>query len=116
MAKRTEGALFDVSKRTTAATKLNEGDHVVCIAPAEEMESFVLQTEKNMFLRLDPNEIPEKKKSAVGVRGIRLSEKDAVTEVYPLAAGESREIALKDKKIVLNRLHIGKRDTKGTKK
>jgi DNA gyrase subunit A len=116
MTKRTEGALFDVSKRTTAATKLNEGDHVVCIAPAEEMESFVLQTEKNMFLRLDPNEIPEKKKSAVGVRGIRLSEKDAVAEVYPLAAGESREIALKDKKIVLNRLHIGKRDTKGTKK
>jgi DNA gyrase subunit A len=116
MVKRTEGGLFDVSKRTTAATKLNEGDHIICIASAEEMESFVLQTEKNMFLRLDPNEIPEKKKTAVGVRGIRLAENDAVTQVYPLAAGESREITIKDKKIVLNRLHIGKRDTKGTKK
>ena len=37
----------------------------------------VLQTQNGIFLRFKLNEVPEKKKGAVGVRGIKLGEDDA---------------------------------------
>ena len=38
MVKLVEGSEFEVSKRTTTATKLAEGDKVVLVQPADEME------------------------------------------------------------------------------
>lgn len=42
------------------------------------------RTKKGIFLRFDISEVPEKKKTALGVRGIKLSVDDAVEEVYLL--------------------------------
>ena len=78
-------------------------------------EIVVLQTAKGMFLRFRLREIPEKKKGAVGVRGIKLDKDDYVTNVYVLDAGDNLEVDYKDKKVELRKIKTTKRDGKGTK-
>ncbi|MBO5523098.1 MAG: DNA topoisomerase 4 subunit A, partial [Roseburia sp.] len=76
MLKVVDGAEFDVSKRTTAATKLNDGDEVIFVKAFSMEETLVMQSEKDFFLRIDASTIPEKKKGAVGVRGMKLGAGD----------------------------------------
>ncbi len=116
MLKLVDGAEFDVAKRTTAATKLKDGDEVLLVAQVTGNETLVMQSGKDMFLRIEVNTISEQKKAATGVRGMKLDAKDELTGIYLLAQGENVEVEVKGKKYDLNRLHIGKRDTKGTKK
>lgn len=116
MLKVVDGSEFDVSKRTTAATKLGEGDEVLAVQALEDGDTLVMQSEKDYFLRIDPAEIPQKKKGAIGVRGIRLGAADVLTAIHVLNQGENSSVMVGEKEIVLNRLHIGKRDTKGVKK
>lgn len=115
MLKIVDGSEFDVSKRTTAATKLGAADEVVQVGYCGEGVHLVLQTKKGIFLRIEASAVPEKKKGALGVRGIKLSAEDEVTAVYFLLPGESRKISLKDKELELSRLRVGSRDTKGVK-
>ena len=75
-----------------------------------------MQSEKDFFLRIDASVIPEKKKGAVGVRGMKLGAGDALAAIYTLIEGESVSVEVKGKEVALNRLHVGNRDTKGTKK
>ena len=77
---------------------------------------LIMQSEKDFFLRIDVSSIPEKKKGAVGVRGMKLSAGDVLTNIYLLSAGENVEVEVRGKTYDLNRLHVGNRDTKGTKK
>ncbi len=116
MLKMVNGAEFDVAKRTTMATKLTEGDEVLLVAPINGGETLVMQSSKDMFLRIAADTVPEKKKGAVGVRGIKLSDTDLLTSIYLLHEGESMSVTVKDKEVALHRLHIGNRDTKGVKK
>lgn len=116
MLKVVNGAEFDVSKRTTAATKLNEGDELLFVERLGENETIVMQSEKDFFLRIEADSVPEKKKGAAGVRGMKLGAGDALVAVYLLAEGESRSVEVKGKECALNRLHTGNRDTKGTKR
>ena len=115
MLKLVDGLEFDVSKRTVAATKLSGEDSVIGIGFFEEGLHIVLHSKKGMFLRLEASSIPEKKKGAIGVRGMKLENDDEVTEIYFLQTGESIRIAVKNKELELNRLRVGKRDTKGVK-
>lgn len=116
MLKQVDGMEFDVTKRTTAVTKLLDGDTLLFVGPVSETDTIVLQTEKGMFLRFVATDVPEKKKGAVGVRGIKLAEKDRLEAVYLLNEQEERTITYKDKEVSLNRLRVGNRDTKGVKK
>ncbi len=143
MLKQVRGEEFDVSKRTVAATKLNEGEHLllVQILSEEEEESIVMQTEKNMFLRFLASDVPEKKKGAIGVRGMKIDEKDRLSAVYLLGQEEKtitikgsslrsidghtprqktgqsdQEVTGKEKEIALHRLRLANRDGKGVKK
>ena len=115
MVKLVDGGEFDVSKRTVAATKLGEGDTVVSVIPLSEQKSIVLQTKEGFFLKFDLEEIPEKKKAALGVRGMKLGAGDEVENVYYIQAAAASEIEYKGKKILLNHLKNAKRDGKGTK-
>ena len=117
MLKLVDGAEFDVAKRTTAATKLNEGDAVIFVHPVEENDHIVMQSGKDMFLRIEAATVPEKKKGAVGVRGMRLASGDLLTAIYLLGnEDDSISVQVKDKEVVLNRLHVANRDTKGVKR
>lgn len=115
MMKIVDGGEFDVSKRTVASTKLTEGDTVVSVMSLLEQRNIVLQTKDGFFLRFPIEEIPEKKKGAVGVRGMKLGPKDIVEAVYFTQNGIEATIQYKEKKLTLNNLKPGKRDTKGTK-
>ena len=116
MIKLVSGNEFDVSKRTTAATKLAEEDTLIYVAVIEPEDSFVMQSEKNMFLRIAVEEIPQKKKAAIGVRGMRLADKDQFAACYVLHPEEDPVVTVREKEVHLGRLHLAKRDTKGVKK
>ena len=76
MVKLVDGSEFDVVKRTIAATKLSsEEDRLILAEVCQEQEYVVLQTKNGVFLRFLTSEVPEKKKAAVGVRGIRMAGK-----------------------------------------
>lgn len=116
MLKQVDGKEFDVAKRTTAATKLADDDAVIFVAPVEENMTIVMQSAKDMFLRIAADTIPEKKKGAIGVCGMKLAAGDELTNIYALGEEEPPVVMVKDKEIALNRLHIGNRATKGVKK
>lgn len=115
MMKVVDGGEFDVSKRTVAATKLTEDDEVVSVAILKEQKNIVLQTHDGYFLRFSLEEIPEKKKGAIGVRGMKLSEQDYVEAVYYTAGASDQTILYKNKNLELNKLKLGRRDSKGVK-
>lgn len=115
MMKVVDGGEFDVSKRTVSATKLGEGDKVVSVTALYDRKNVVLQTKDGYFLKFSIDEIPEKKKGAIGVRGMKLGEKDCIENVYYVGNTEESFIEYKGKKILLNQLKAGKRDSKGTK-
>ena len=115
MMKLVDGGEFDVSKRTVAATKLADGDSVVSVVTLLEQRNIILQTKDGFFLKFSLEEIPEKKKGAIGVRGMKLGAKDVVENVYYTMVLDNSETEYKGKTIVLNDLKSGKRDSKGTK-
>ena len=115
MLKAVDGGEFDVAKRTVAATKLAEGDEVVSIVVMKEQKNIILQTAEGYFLRFAVEEIPEKKKGAIGVRGMKLGEKDFVENVYYTMNAVEQTIEYKGKKVELNKLKAGKRDGRGVK-
>ena len=116
MIKVVDGMEFVVAKKTTAATKLGEEDEVLTVCPLEENDTLVMATRKDMFLRIDCAQIPQKKKGAVGVRGMKLAAGDELKSIHVLHEGEEKEVEVKGKPVALHRLHVGNRDTKGVKK
>ncbi len=118
MLKVMDGDLLNASKRTVQATKLSEDELVAVIVAdwSEESEDkVVLQTKDGVFLKFPYAEIPKKKKSALGVRGMKLSKDDLITNVYVMDAQNISSIMYKEKELEFNRLKLSKRDTKGTK-
>ena len=116
MLKLVDGTEFDVAKRTTAATKLSEEDKLLIVYPLTGGETIVMRSGRDMFLRIEADSIPVKKKGAVGVRGMKLAPNDALTDIYMLPEGNEQSVEVKGKEVALHRLHVGNRDTKGVKK
>ena len=115
MIKKVEGAEFQVTKRTIAATKLQDEDRLIEVKVVNDTQNAVLQTANGYFLRFPASEIPVKKKGALGVRGIRLQKKDELEHVYLFEEGTETKISYNDKEVTLNRLKQAKRDGAGTK-
>ena len=115
MLKIVDGTEFETKMRTMAATKLNEGDELLRVTVTDGTEQVVLQSRDGYFLRFDVSEIPEKKKGAAGVRGMRLAEKDALEAIHLYHTGQEESVEYKDKQLILNKLKSGSRDTKGVK-
>lgn len=115
MMKVVDGGEFDVAKRTVAATKLADDDKIVSVAVLKEQKNIVLQSTDGCFLRFPIDEIPEKKKAAVGVRGMKLSPGAGLEAVYYTQNAVETTIKYKNKNLVLNSIKLGKRDTKGIK-
>ncbi len=109
------GREYDVRTRTSAAIKLNEGDRVLLTELLGENMQLALQSEEGYFLRFSADEIPEKKKAAVGVRAMKLSDTDSLTGAWLFAKGTEQVISYKEKEIALQKLKLSGRDQKGTK-
>ena len=115
MLKRVPGEEFETNNRMVAATKLQEGDSLVSVQPADEASEVVLQTDNGVFLRFAMDEISVQKKNARGVRGIKLGRGEALEQVYLLGANTESVNTYKEKQVHLNRLKQGRRDGKGNK-
>jgi len=115
MVKIVDGGEFDVAKRTVAATKLADDDALVGVVALKDQRNIVMQTKDGYFLRFPIEEIPEKKKAAIGVRGMKLNEGDAVESVYYTKNAVETSIEYHEKNLVLNSIKLGKRDSKGIK-
>ena len=115
MLKIVDGGEFDVAKRTVAATKLSEKDEVISVAALKEQRNIVLHSKEGYFLRFPLEEIPEKKKSAIGVRGMKLGVKDSLEAVYYTQNAVESTIDYNGKAVELNKIKLGKRDGKGVK-
>ena len=115
MIKKVEGSEFLVSKRTIVATKLQDEDALIGVWLVTEGQQAVLRTKGGYFLRFAVDDIPQKKKGAVGVRGIRLQKKDELEEVYLFTEGTETKVKVGEREVTLNRLKLAKRDGVGTK-
>ena len=115
MIKKVEGSEFLVSKRTIVATKLQDEDALIGVWLVTEGQQAVLRTKGGYFLRFAADDIPQKKKGAVGVRGIRLQKKDELEEVYLFTEGTETKVKVGEREVTLNRLKQAKRDGVGTK-
>ena len=115
MIKKVEGTEFDVSKRTIASTKLTDGDKLIAVLLIGEEEQIVLQSTDGYFLRFMLEEVPVKKKAAIGVRGMKMNAKDQLLQVHLLTPNGDDIAIYKDKEVHLNRLRISKRDAKAVK-
>ncbi len=108
---------FDVIKKTVAATKLSDDDKVFGIYKIVNMENvIVIQTTAGRFLKFPIEEIPEKKKNAVGVRGIKLDKGAKVDDVYIISPGSDITIEYAGKEISFKQMKLGHRDQTGVKK
>ena len=115
MIKKVEGNEFQVAKRTIAATKLQEDDELISVQVITDDQHVVLQTKDGYFLRFSAQEVAEKKKAAVGVRGIKLRKNDELEQIYLFYEGTEHKISYGDRELTLNRLKVAKRDGTGTK-
>ena len=131
MVKLVEGSEFVASKKTIAATKLVDNDKVSSIIitdarsmPSEENpeetvivsnQTIVLQSANGYFIKFPLAEIPEKKKAAAGVRGMKLENNDKIEDVYLIPEGADITIDYKGREVSLKKLKTAKRDGKGTK-
>ncbi len=115
MFKQVYGSEFDVIKRTVAATGLLDGDEVITVYPVTDQKYVVIQTEFDVFLKFETDEIPVKKKGAVGVRAIKLTGNDRVENVYYLFEEDDTTVTVGTREVLLSRLKAARRDTKGTK-
>ena len=110
-----DGGEFDVNKKMVAATKLADGDSLVSVAVLKEFKDIILQSKSGFFLKFPVSDIPEKKKGAVGVRGMKLESSDNVDAVYYTVGTDPAVITFKDKTFDSDRLKNARRDGKGTK-
>ncbi|MCR5477960.1 MAG: DNA topoisomerase 4 subunit A [Lachnospiraceae bacterium] len=110
------GAEFEVtSRRSIAATKLGDGDALAGIIAVHEQANVILQTRNGFFLRFSLEEIPEQKKTAQGVRAMKVDPKDEVEAVYLTDVVSGDSIEYHGKMVMLNSIKLQKRDNKGTK-
>ena len=115
MIKKVQGNEFQVAKRTIAATKLQEEDELINVQVITDDQHVVLQTRDGYFLRFPAQEVAEKKKAAVGVRGMKLRKNDELEQVYLFEEGTEYKVPYGDRELTLNRLKIAKRDGTGSK-
>ena len=115
MAKTVDGGEFDVTKKTVSATRLSPGDRVVDVTILKDQKNIVLQSVDGYFLRFCVEEIPEKKKTAIGVRAMRLAPEDAVEAVYYDSPGQETSVSYKSRTLTLGQIRAGKRDQKGVR-
>jgi DNA gyrase subunit A len=116
MVKIVDGSEFDVARRTAIATKLpDEHARVIFVGDVEGYDALVLQSANGYFLKFPVSEVGEKKKTAVGDRGILLSAGDHVEAAYLLEKGKECTVPYGGKEVSLSKLKLSARARKGTK-
>lgn len=109
-----EGAEFETANKTVVATKLSDTDSLAAVlALGKEKQDVLLLSGENYALRFNAEEVPQMKKNARGVRGMRLAADDAVQRALLVPPAES--LVHNGKKVQPDKIRRGHRDTRGEK-
>ena len=115
LVKTVHGSEFDVSRRTIASTKLSDDDKLILVGSSAPYDYIVLRSDSGYFLRFTINDIPDKKKAALGVKGMALNSKELLQNAYLVSNRIERTIEYNDKPLILNKLKLSSRGQRGTK-
>lgn len=110
MVKRVEGTEFISPKRIIDAYK--KDGVLVGVADADKSD-VILESENGLVLRFSIDEVPVQKKTAAGVRGMKLPEGDKLRHAYVVNPDE--EFTMMDKQVTAERFKLSKRDNKPVK-
>jgi len=106
---------LNTGRRTIAATKLKDGDELLSVDIASPDDQVILASRGGYYLRFALKEIPLQKKTAAGVRGMRLGKGDTLSEVVIAEGGASGSVAVSETEVPLSRFRLAGRDQKGQK-
>ena len=110
-----DGGEFDVTRRMIAATKLVDDDRIVDVSIIKEQKNVILVSDDGYFLKFPLEQIPVKKKGAVGVRGMKLNKGAGVDKVFYTQNSLESVIKYGDYEIPSSKIKVTGRDSKGTK-
>ena len=116
LVKTVSGGEFETRMKTMNATKLAEGDSLVFAGVITDQKYAVLMTANGYLLKFPLEQIPEKKKAAAGVSGIKLSKEDYVESAVLAKDKESAPLVHRDTEIDLEKVRAGVRNGRGSKR
>ncbi len=101
MIKRTAAGDYDVRSKKFAATKINAGDELLCVMPAETRDDLLFISRSGMCIRFALDTVPTQGRISAGVKAMQVEKGDAV-----IWAGQLGE---KDQMVLLSERGYGKR-------
>ncbi len=110
-----DGGEFDVTRKTIQATKLTDGDRICSVSILNEQKNIILVSNDGYFLKFPIEQIPEKKKMAVGVRGMKLNGEALIDKVFFTGNAIESVIKYNDSEIPSGKIKLANRDGKGNK-
>ncbi len=110
-----DGGEFDVTRKTIQATKLMDGDRICSVSILNEQKNIILVSNDGYFLKFPIDQIPEKKKMAVGVRGMKLNGDALIDKVFFTGNAIESVIKYNDSEIPSGKIKLANRDGKGNK-
>ena len=116
LVKTVSGGEFETRMKTMNATKLAEGDSLVFAGVITDQKYAVLMTANGYLLKFPLDQIPEKKKAAAGVAGIKLSKEDYVERVVLAKDKEPAPLLHRETEIDLDKVRTGARNGRGSKR
>ncbi|MBP7059057.1 MAG: DNA topoisomerase 4 subunit A [Lachnospiraceae bacterium] len=114
--KMVDGELFDVTRKTSQATKLGDNDEVIIVQIINPDDTVAVYSENGYFLRFQAADVPEKKKAALGVRGMNTKTGEDIVGIAILKPGDEKAVKVGKNEVHLERLHIAARNQRGTKR
>ena len=116
LVKTVSGGEFETRMKTMNATKLAEGDSLVFAGVITDQKYAVLMTANGYLLKFPLDQIPEMKKAAAGVLGIKLSKEDYVERAVLAKDKEPAPLVHRDTEIDLDKVRAGARNGRGSKR
>ncbi len=114
MVKRVPGTAFEVTKKTVAATKLGDQDFLAAVQEAEK-KHLLLISDGRTYLRTMLGDIPVQKKTAAGVRGMKLAEGQKIKAVYQMDPREMLMVDYEGELLTLTEAKLRKREARPDK-
>ena len=113
--KRCAGKELESNIRTIAATKVPEGDALAFAGICDAADTVCLMSTSSKVLRFNKEEVPVMKKTAAGVKGMKLSKGEKVQTAFLLTNGSSFQITWNGKPYMLSRCKVSKRGGMGNR-
>lgn len=114
LVKRVEGSELMTVKKTVAATKLGADDRLAAVL-TDGKSYIAIVTDLDHAIKFSAEEVPVQKKTATGVRALRLEGDERVIFAQMIDSREKLQVEVRGKKIELDKLSRKKRDAKPEK-